>query len=66
MSFGGSSPSTPPDPDPRPSAAGQDGQEAAGSRRQEQKKIAGMYGRNRTILAGSNEGGQGRKTILGG
>lgn len=58
---------TPPDPDPTPMHSQDTSQEVQGAARAEKKRIAGNYGRTRTILAGNSAGDNAnRKTILGG
>lgn len=57
---------TPPDPDPTPSVVGQSSDEVQNAKREAQKRAAGSYGRQRTILAGSATDNGDKKTILGG
>lgn len=58
---------TPPDPDPTPMHAGDTSQEVQGAARIERKRLAGNYGRTKTILAGNTAADNGnKKTILGG
>lgn len=58
---------TPPDPDPTPMHAGDTSQEVQGAVRTERKRLAGNYGRTKTILAGNTAADNGnKKTILGG
>ena len=57
----------PDDPDPRPAAVGDSSAEVQSARREEKKRAAGTYGRQKTILAGNTAADNGnRKTILGG
>ena len=59
---------TPPkDPDPTPIITSDPSVEAQASRREEKKRVAGSYGRQKTILAGNTStDNQNKKTILGG
>ena len=58
---------TPKDPDPRPTITSESSQEVQQARREEQKRVAGTYGRQKTILAGNTSADNAnKKTILGG
>lgn len=58
---------TPDDPDPTPITTGDSSAEVQGAARNERKRMAGNYGRTKTILAGSTAADNGnKKTILGG
>lgn len=57
----------PDDPDPTPINTTATSQEVKGAARTERKRIAGNYGRTKTILAGNTAADNGnKKTILGG
>lgn len=57
----------PPDPDPTPIHSSESTQEVQGAARAEKKKVAGNYGRSKTILAGNTaQDNSNKKTILGG
>jgi hypothetical protein len=56
----------PDDPDPTPIASADSTPEVQGAARSERKRIAGNYGRTKTILAGNTAVDQSnKKTILG-
>lgn len=57
-------PAPPKDPDPEPQVISANAGEVQQVKQEARKKIAGQYGRQKTILAGQNE--QQKKTILGG
>ena len=57
----------PDDPDPTPINASDPSPEIQGVARSERKRMAGNYGRSKTILAGNTAADNGtKKTILGG
>ncbi len=57
----------PDDPDPTPIASADTTTEVQGAARQEKKRVANQYGRQKTILAGNTaQDNAGKKTILGG
>lgn len=65
--FGSSKVKQPDDPDPTPMTSTDTTPEVQGAARNERKKIAGNYGRTKTILAGNSSSDNGnKKTILGG
>lgn len=65
--MGAKTPSAPPDPSPRPTVVSDTAKEVNEAKRQQQKKVTAQYGRNKTILSGSDTGSdQSKKTILGG
>ena len=58
---------TPDDPDPTPINVGETSGAVTGAVRQERKRMAGNYGRTKTILAGNSSADNStKKTILGG
>ena len=58
---------TPDDPDPTPINTASSSEQVQGAVRTERKRMAGNYGRTKTILAGNNTGDNSiEKTILGG
>lgn len=62
-----SSVKVPDDPDPTPIHSSDTSAEVQGAAREERKRIAGKYGRNKTILAGNAPADNAnKKTILGG
>ena len=62
--MGGGKVSTPSDPDPRPNMVSDTTAEVQSERRAEKRRAAGTFGRQQTILAGSDNAN--KKTILGG
>lgn len=58
---------TPDDPDPTPITTSDTSTEVQSAVRNERKRMAGNYGRKKTILAGNTAADNGnKKTILGG
>ena len=57
----------PPDPDPTPMTSSSSAKEVQSAGREERKRVARNYGRNKTTIAGNTaQDNDNKKTILGG